>query len=141
MISRLSQGRSQTTAGLLVVDNQRKMVSMNRKFIELWSLPKYLIMSQDDDQALEFVSEQFEEPKSFLKEVRELYLQPDLEIHDTIKLKDGRRFERHLQPQWLGDKNVGRIWGFCEMTEFKLPNDSAFPERKILLFPKLTRVV
>ncbi len=119
MISRLSQGKSQTTAGLLVVDNQRKMVSMNRKFIELWSIPKYLLMSQDDDQALEFVSEQFDEPKSFLKEVRELYLQPDLEIHDTIKLKDGRRFERHSQPQWLEEKNVGRIWIFREMQKVK----------------------
>jgi hypothetical protein len=106
----LSYPNSIEANGLLVVDSNRRMVSLNRKFIDLWSLPKHVIVSRDDDQALEFVSSQFEEPKSFLKDVRELYLQPDLEIHDLIKFKDGRMLERYSQPQWLEGKCVGRVW-------------------------------
>lgn len=84
MIGQLSQEKIQAAVGILVVDNQRRIVSLNRNFIEMWRLPKHLIVSQNEDQALEFVSSQFEEPKSFLKDVREVNRRLDLEIHDTM---------------------------------------------------------
>lgn len=116
MIS-LSQDKSQAKSGVLVVDNNRRMVSLNRQLIELWSLPKHLIVSRDDELALEFVSLQFKEPQSFIKDVRELYWQTELEIHDIIKFKDGRMLERHSQPLLLDKKYVGRAWIFCNIVK------------------------
>jgi len=114
-MSLLSPGKSRAKVGFLVVDCQRRMIGFNPKFIDLWSIPKHLFVSRDDDHALEFVSQQFKEPESFLFEVREIYRHPDLVIYDTIRLKDGKILERYSQPQLLEDKIVGRIWKFRQL--------------------------
>lgn len=131
----LSQGKSQANVGILVVDHQRRIVSLNRNFIEIWRLPKCFIVSQDEDQALEFVSEQFEDPKSFLKDVRELYRQPNIEIQDTLKLKDGRVLARSSQPQWLDGNYVGRVWTCRELVKVRCWNDLSLISHKVHHFP------
>ncbi len=117
MMTYLSQAESQALTGILVVNNHRRMVSLNRRFIEMWSFPKHLIVSRDEKLTLEFASLQLKNPESFLKGVQEIYTDMELEIHDTIKLKEGLIFERQSMPQYLEDKCVGRIWKFREMTE------------------------
>ncbi|MCP6758959.1 MAG: hypothetical protein NHB32_09380 [Fischerella sp. CENA71] len=115
MISYLSQGKIKTNIGVLVVDNQRRIVSLNRKFIEIWQIPRYIIDTRDEDFALEFVSKYFEEPKVFLKEVKNFNKQTHIEISDTIKFKDGRMLKRYSQPQWLDKQYVGRLWMWHEL--------------------------
>jgi len=106
------QGRKQTNVGLLIVNCQRKIVSLNRNFIELWNLPKYLISRTDDEQALEFASKEFEDPEGFLEGIRELYRHPNFVVNDTIKFKDGKIFERYSCPIFEEEKIVGRLWEF-----------------------------
>lgn len=121
-MSQLIQGKNQTSVGILVVDNQGRFVSLNRKFIEIWRFPKHLIVSRDENQALEFASEQCEQPKSFLQDIREIYnlkSQMDLEIHDILRFKDGRVLERHFKPQWFEEEYVGRIWIFREVMQLQ----------------------
>jgi hypothetical protein len=118
MTNYLNQEKIQADeAGILVVDSNRTMVSINRNFLDLWSLSKNLVVLRDDEMMLKSVSEQFEYPKTFFKEVQEIYSQHNLEIHDTITLKDGRIFERHSQPQWLEGEYVGRLWIVCCITD------------------------
>lgn len=140
MISRLSQGKSQANTGILVVDNQGRIVSLNRKFIEIWNLPKHIIASRDEDQALEFVSSQFEEPNSFIEKVRELNRQLSLEILDTLKFKDGRILKRHSQPQWLGKKYVGRVWICRDISEVRCSNELTLIGSKVLRFPAIYQI-
>lgn len=110
---------NQAATGILVVNSKRRIVSLNRKFIEMWHLPKHIVLSQDDNQALAFVSEQLEAPKRFFIEVSDLYKQLHLEIHDAIDFKNGRRFERYSQPLWIEGENVGRTWIFRELIDSK----------------------
>jgi sensor histidine kinase regulating citrate/malate metabolism len=117
MIRLLSKGKVQAIPAILVVDSNRRMVSMNRKFIEMWRFPQHIIVSQDEDQALELASKRVVHSKSFLKSIQEIYIHTELEIYDTIKLKDGRIFERKSMPQYLKDKCVGRIWKFRDLTD------------------------
>jgi len=113
------QGKSQPNVGLLTVDEKGRMVSLNRRFVELWCLPKHLIMARDDKEALEFVSKQFEDSESFLKEIREIYEHPYFVIHDTIIRKNGKILERYSEPLFVDKKIVGRVWEFYEVVEFK----------------------
>lgn len=121
---------NQVATGILVVDSKRRIVSLNRKFIEMWHLPKDIVVSQDDNQALAFVSEQLEAPKRFFVEVSTLYKQLNLEIHDAINFKDGRRFERYTQPLWIEGENIGRIWSFRDITQVKKLDNIIFPQKK-----------
>lgn len=138
MTNYLSQTRSQANAtGILVVDSNRRIVSVNRKIIEMWDFPEQIVVSQDEELALEFASFQLKNPKSFLKKVQETYMHNmELEIHDTIKLKDGRIFERHSKPEWLEGEIVARVWRFREITGCNIEPELSIIENKILLFPR-----
>ena len=55
-----------TADGLLVVDLQGRMVSWNRKFVDMWHMPEEICTSQDDAQALAYVLTQLQDPQGFL---------------------------------------------------------------------------
>lgn len=135
MIRLLSQGRIRANAGIVVVDSSRRMVSLNRRFIEMWSFPQHIIVSQNEGQALELASSLVENSDLFLHRIQEIYMHTDLEAYDTFKLKDGRMFERCSLPQYLEDQCVGRIWKFREITERYQSKTLIDVGNKILLFP------
>ena len=115
-IIKVKEDSSQVATGVLVVDLKGKIVSLNKRFISMWNLSEEVVSLQDDWQAIKLVSTSFENPASFLKEVRKIYKLIDLEIYDSIELKDGRIFERITKPQWLDGIIIGRIWSFRETT-------------------------
>lgn len=133
MMSNLGQEKRQASAGILVVDSNRRMVSINRKFIEMWSLPQHIIVSQNEEKALELASLLVEDANSFLKSIQKLYIHTESEISDIIRLRDGRMFERHSMPQRLENKNVGRIWRFREPTKCNCSLEVTAIEKKLLL--------
>ena len=116
----LQQATFEATAdGLLAVDNAGKIVTLNRRFLEMWRIPDPIIAARDDNQALDFVMSQLKDPEAFLSKVRELYSHPEASSHDLVYLIDGRVFDRYSQPQRLGDRIVGRVWDFRDITEAK----------------------
>ncbi len=127
------------TNGILVVDiNDRRIVGLNRKFIEMWDFSSRIISSQDENLALEVAAMKLEEPLKFITQVEQLYINIELEIHDIIKLKDGRIFERHSLPQYLESKSVARLWMFRDITqEMYWKNLPTKHNNKILYVPGL----
>ncbi len=105
-----------TADGILVVDVAGRWAGHNQKFREMWNIPAELAESGDDDRALEYVLSQLESPGDFLGKVRELYAAPEASSFDEIRFRDGRVFERYSVPQRTGDRIVGRVWSFRDVT-------------------------
>jgi len=108
-----------TIDAILVISQERKVVTYNQKFIELWNIPNEIIETKDDNKLLGFVLSQLKDPEEFLRKVEELYQSPEQLSFDVIEFKDGRIFERYSQPQKLGENIRGRIWSFDDITEKK----------------------
>lgn len=116
-VSLLQATLESTADGILVVNDAGGIEGFNTKFLELWRIPRSLMESGRDDEAIAFVLDQLKDPAQFLAKVRELYAKPDAESHDVLAFKDGRIFERFSQPQRIGEKPVGRVWSFRNVTE------------------------
>lgn len=102
--------------GILAFNEQGHITHFNQRFIELWNAPEAIISSRDDWQLLPFMQEQLIDAEVFLNQVRKEYIQSNLEWHNYLQLKDGRSFERYSKPQLLGQKIIGRVVSYRDIT-------------------------
>jgi diguanylate cyclase (GGDEF)-like protein/PAS domain S-box-containing protein len=105
--------------GILVVGADRRIMSYNQKFIELWRLSDDVVQSRSDGRAVDSVLHQLKSPSAFLARLEELYARPLQSSHEEIELEDGRVFERHSSPLHIADDASGRIFFFRDITARK----------------------
>jgi len=116
----LDAQREATIDGILVVESSGKMISFNRRFVEMWGIPEEVIASGSDERALQSVTEKLADPEAFLAGVHYLYAHPQEESRDEIALRDGRTFDRYSAPVVGRDRTYyGRVWYFRDITERK----------------------
>ena len=110
-----------TASGIVAVNLEEDIVAFNQKFVDMWQVPDSMMTmtSQDYDQRLDFFRNQLKNPETFDRRIREVYSQPDVESYEILELKDGRLFERYSKPQRLGEKIIGIVWSFRDITERK----------------------
>jgi len=118
-VSLLRATLESTADGILAVDLAGRIVCHNQKFADMWQIPEEILTSREVVRALKFVLDQLKNPLAFLSKIRKLLNHPEQQSIDIIELSDGRIFERHSLPQFLGDKIVGRVWSFRDITERK----------------------
>ena len=112
-----------TTDGILAVDRKGKVIRANRRFAELWRIPKPLLDAGDDQALLDFVGSQLNDAGAFVNKVHALYAS-DAEDMDTLTFKDGRIFERLSFPLILDGAILGRVWSFRDITARKLAEEA-----------------
>jgi hypothetical protein len=112
MLSISERLKNPDNACILIVNSHRKIVGFTPNLVRIWNLPEGIIKSLSDQRALEFVSEQFDNSKLFLKDMTEIYEQTHLEINEKVQLKDGRIIQRHSKPLCFNGVYAGRLWMF-----------------------------
>ncbi len=105
-----------TTDGILVVNENGKILHYNKQFVQTWNVPNELIETRDDRKLLDHVLEQLSSPAEFLSKVQKLYQSTD-EDFDTIHLKNGQILERRSYPLMRNNEIYGRVWSFRDVTE------------------------
>lgn len=106
-----------TADGIVVMGLDRRIVTCNKKFVEMWAVDEELIGSQDGPRLIAHVASQLKDPDQLLDNLIEVYEDPMATATQLLELKDGRIFERYSQPQMLEDKPVGRVACFRDITE------------------------
>jgi PAS domain S-box-containing protein len=128
-----------TLDGFLVVDLAGRIVSYNRRFMEIWGVPQEVLEGRDDQRALKHVLERLENPAGFLDRVEagrgrsRLF---DRTMHDEavarLELETSLRraverqeFVLHFQP--IISLSTGRLVGLESLLRWQ------HPERGLLL--------
>ena len=114
-ISRIKDDNKRSSVGLVTIDNQGKIGSLNPRFISMWNLTEFIIRSLCWQQVLRFIIEQLENPQSFLIDIRSIKEQKTLEIQGIAQLKDGKSFSYSIEPEWLEERVVGRVYRFSSL--------------------------
>jgi len=113
----------ETPDGILVVDSDNRIVSINERFFEIWQTPRPAgpldaLLNTSDAPIFEQVLFRVTQPESFRQRVHELYANPDLKDSGDIPLKDGRMLKRHSRPlRGEADEYLGRVWYFHDITD------------------------
>ena len=108
-----------TDAGIVALDRGGKVCNFNQKFVEMWQIPEETLESPREQSALTFVLRQLKYPPRFLNTVMHLSADPKTPTYDIVEFKDGRIFEVYSHPSKVGEKIVGRVWSFRDITDRK----------------------
>jgi len=122
-LSLLAATLESTADGILVVGVEGPITSFNTKFLSMWGVPRQLADTGDKGSLMDQVVGQLEDPDQFLDRISALYSDPDAESHDVLRLRDGRIFERYSRPQKIGDRLLGRVWSFRDVTAARRAED------------------
>jgi len=130
----LSTQQEVSLDGILIVDANNVILSANKKFFEIWQIPRELFEERRDELVLNFVMNQLVDPPSFLQKVHYLYENQQATSQDELALKGGRFLDRYSAPMF-GEKGeyFGRVWFFRDITgrkvaEAKLKKEQSFTD-------------
>lgn len=106
--------------GILSVDTEGRIISVNRRFFELWGLPESVNASGLDRPLLDKALEEVADPESFLLRINYLNKHREEVGNDEVVLRNGRVLERQSAPMTGPDgEYFGRLWMFRDITERK----------------------
>jgi PAS domain-containing protein len=116
----LSTQQETAIDGILMVDESNTIISYNRRFVDMWDIPRALVDAGDDEPVLQFLARLVADEEGFLAKVTYLYEHKEAKSREEILLKDGRVFDRYSAPMLGADgKYLGRIWYMRDITEQK----------------------
>lgn len=114
-LSQLRATLESTGNGILVIDWQGCISSMNRQFSAMWSLPEALLLDRNEAAIFAAMISQVVESEACRARLQAVV--DHIETEEVFQLKDGRVFECRSRPQYLGEKIVGRVFGFDDITQ------------------------
>jgi PAS domain S-box-containing protein len=104
-----------TTDGIVVLDNNRRLVSHNRLFTDMWKLGDVINRGAFTTRAV--LAEQMKDADGFKRAVEEARANPTSEKSGTVELLDGRHMEFYSKPQIVDGRVIGRVWSWRDVTE------------------------
>ena len=104
-----------TDEGILMVAKDGRVLSLNKRFLELWRVPPELAGLSEGTALLTVARDQLADPDSFTNQIRRVYGGNE-EARDTLNFKDGRVFASFSRALATGSAG-GRIWCYRDITE------------------------
>ena len=105
--------------GILAVDLQGNVTSYNRRFAELWQFSDEILARRRLAELADWAGRQLKNATTLSERVQQLRNSPERENFDVLEFRDGRIVERLSRPQHIGEKCVGSVIAFRDITERK----------------------
>lgn len=102
--------------GILVMDADGAIVSMNRRFSHIWKIPPDVLSAQKSSAIFNHIFNQVEDRAVFARRIHEIKEDPAAESFDVIRLADGRVIERKSKPQVIDGQIHGLVFSFSDIT-------------------------
>ncbi|HKO00554.1 MAG TPA: diguanylate cyclase, partial [Thermoanaerobaculia bacterium] len=124
-VSLLQSTLESTADGIVVIGDDGRIISYNRRFVDMWRISPEVMRKGDDKGVLDCVLEQLTDAAEF--RVHALEANPEAESFDVLNVKDGRRFERYSIGRRISGVADVRVWSFRDVTE-RYHNETALRE-------------
>jgi diguanylate cyclase (GGDEF)-like protein/PAS domain S-box-containing protein len=95
------------------------VIIFNQRFVDLWSLAEGWETIANTVKRLSMVLVQLCDPDGFVQRIEDVLQHPEQDSYDEIAFRDGRVFSRHGAPYRIGDRLLGRLWNYHDITERK----------------------
>jgi diguanylate cyclase (GGDEF)-like protein len=110
-----------THDGILVTDLAGRIRNFNRRFAAMWQLPLELAARHDDDAVLDWMRRSVVDPRTYMRRLAALDVAPTAAnaagASDLVHLRSGRVLERIATAQRQGERAIGRVYSFRDITE------------------------
>jgi PAS domain S-box-containing protein len=103
--------------GIMVVDENKKRILINKRLIDLWNIPQHVLDDEDNTALLNYVATLVKYPGKLVEKVNYLYDHPDETCSYEVEYENGLVLDRYTAP--VIDENghyYGRIWTFRDVT-------------------------
>src|SRR5215471_16948808 len=102
--------------GVVSTDEQGRVTSWNKKFLNIWGLPEELVSLRDIQKIRGSIAQQLKDTGQYLARIAEIEASKERSL-DLLELIDGRLVERHSEVISAGGKAAGRVWSFRIVAE------------------------
>ena len=124
--------------GILVVDENVKIISYNQQFVELWGSTLEMENSSLDASMLESIAQQVKDQEAFIARIHNMYAHRDMKSREEILLKDGRVIDQYFAPITGADgRYYGRVRYCRDITDSKRAEEQI---RNFAFFDALTQL-
>lgn len=119
--ARLSRLLQTMHAGVLVEDENRKIVLTNQLFCSMFGIPASpeMMVGADCSQSAEQSKGYFADPEGFVTRINQLLTDRKNVSGDELKLVDGRVFDRDYVPIYVDEQYKGHMWVYHDITARK----------------------
>lgn len=116
----LSTQQETSLDGIIVADENDKVLSYNGRYLDIWKLAPEMLESKPHVQAMKTVAHKLTDPEGFIARLKFLYENRGEKVLDEIIFKDGRIINRYTTPVFgNGGTYFGRVWYLRDVTEQK----------------------
>ncbi len=110
-----------STDGILIVDAKGKILTLNKRFTEMWNITNDLLELKSDELAQIAIQDNLTSEgngEEYMKKIKSLYENPSETSYDILNLKNDKIYERYtvsiISPEGT---YYGRVWYFRDVTE------------------------
>ncbi len=105
-------------SGILLEDEERKIVLTNNKFCELFQIPVSPdnLVGADCSDAAEQNKHFFNDPEGFVKRINKIIKDKKTVLGDELTMVDGKVLERDFIPIYKDTEYQGHLWSYRDIT-------------------------